>query len=88
MSAMAAVAVPIGLKAERTPEQFALLLTRDGAARYVGVATSTLYEIEAADPTFPAPVHVPGTRTLWFRREDLRAWVRSLKAADLKRKVG
>lgn len=65
------------------PQHFGLLLTATRAAVYIGVATSTFHLLKNAEG-FPAPVPVPGraadsVRSL-YRREDLRAWVRSLAA--------
>ncbi len=57
--------------------QYGLLLTARTGANYLGISRSTFYEVSRAEG-FPAPVEVPGETGLRWRREELRAWVRSL----------
>lgn len=50
------------------------------AARFLGIARTTLYQWMAQRPDFPKPYHL-GARTTVFRRDELVAWRDAQRAA-------
>lgn len=50
------------------------LLRYSGVAAMVGFSARTLRRLVAAG-RFPAPVRVDGLRGMFFRREDVEAWL-------------
>jgi predicted DNA-binding transcriptional regulator AlpA len=65
------------------PQHFGLLLPAKKAALYLGVSVSTFYVLRAS-VGFPEQVPVPnrtGGAKPYYSREELRVWVRSLRAA-------
>jgi hypothetical protein len=69
------------------PRAFGLLLTFREAALYLGVSETRLRDVrELAGAAFPAPVQLPGANPLdLYRREDVEAWVRSLRPVERQR---
>ena len=66
---------------DATSEAGELLLTAVAAGRLIGVGPTRFYELRR-EPSFPAPVQLPGQRAEdRYRRADLKAWVASLLTA-------
>jgi predicted DNA-binding transcriptional regulator AlpA len=65
-------------------QPFGLLLSPSRAALYLGVSVSAFYVLRHTEG-FPAPIDLPGrvagSARPYFRRDDLRAWVRGLRVA-------
>ncbi len=80
---MSASETPIAPRPRRViaPRWWPLLLTAQDAAAYLGMAVSSLYMLRESDSRFPETVRIPGRTGRFYRREDLRDYVRALRAA-------
>lgn len=82
------VAGPPATKRGRKPrgpkpyEPTALLFNVGHAVRFLGVGDSKFRELARTDPRFPRAIPVPGSDMKVYRREDLEAYVRSLKPVE------
>ncbi len=54
------------------------LWTIDQVAAYFKVTARTIREWREVDPTFPAPLDLPGRSLRWYR-DDVLAWALSLR---------
>jgi excisionase family DNA binding protein len=62
------------------PKVAAAVLRPDEAAKYLGLARSSLYELLADDCSFPRPLVISGRRR-GFLRAEIDAWLQARAAA-------
>jgi predicted DNA-binding transcriptional regulator AlpA len=65
-----------------------LLLRISDIERIAALSRSGIYRLLIEDETFPRPVRLKGTRTLFWRLSDISEWIETLKPNEAESSQG